>query len=179
MNISNLKRTNWTCLGVNIIGLFCLLVRTIFAQNPPLYDEPFHLAAVEFLNHHGFSLSFLRPEKTATGPLYPILHYLLQPITHLEVPGIRLVNVCLLFLMVIVLFWTLRQLKYQNPLVLSLSIMAAPIIWSVAGMALSEISAMFFCSIAILLLLLSIDANQKKQLKLSFYQLFNSIYGEA
>lgn len=140
-------------LLINIIGFGCLMAKIILTKTSPTYDEPAHLKTVELLNHYGLSLQFLKgTDVSAPGPLYAIVHYLLQGITHLQVPGIRLVNISFLFLIIVILVYTFREMKYKKLWFLSFGIMSVPIIWPISGMALTEIPAMLFACLSIALI---------------------------
>ncbi|QEI42468.1 hypothetical protein BMF77_03077 [Dolichospermum sp. UHCC 0315A] len=146
-------------LLINIIGFGCLMAKIILTKTSPTYDEPAHLKTVELLNHYGLSLQFLKgTDVSAPGPLYAIVHYLLQGITHLQVPGIRLVNISFLFLIIVILVYTFREMKYKKLWFLSFGIMSVPIIWPISGMALTEIPAMLFACLSILLLLVALES---------------------
>ncbi len=151
------------CLVVNIFGLLCLFLKTILNQNLPLYDEPYHLSTVGLLNQYGFSLAFFGgTDESALGPVYAIIHYLLQPITNLEVPAVRLVNIALLFCIIIIIFFTFKELRSPTPWLSSVSIISIPMIWVISGMALTEIPAMFLASCGVYLLLIAINRSRKK-----------------
>lgn len=145
------------CLILSGIGLLCLFFHSVLVKRLPIYDEVFYMQEVKLLQTFGLSIPFLEGSKTATGPLVAIVHYLLQPLTYLEAPGIRLVNCFLLVLLIVVLVFTFYLLKSKSPWVSGFTIIATPMIWVVSGMALTEIPAMFFASGGILLLLLSVD----------------------
>jgi hypothetical protein len=161
-------------LLVNILG-FLLLIIIVLTKTSLTYDEPLHLQTVEALNHYGFSLQFLRgTDVSAPGPLYAVTHYLFQGITHLQAPGIRLVNVIFLLFIIIILRYTFREMKYEQPLLLSFGIMSIPIIWPISGMALTEIPAMLFACLSIFLLLLALKCNN--DYNSLFYSLISGLF---
>jgi len=79
----------------------------------------------------------------------------LMPITHLKPPAIRIIN--LVFLLLIILITskviknTFSDLKYHH-LFLALNIIAVPVTWVISGLALTEIPAMFFVALSLLML---------------------------
>ena len=132
-------------LIVNILGLLLLVVAVCFSPSSYVYDERFHILGVELLKNQGLSLEFLQGTgRSAPGPLYFMIHYLFEPLTNLNGPQIRLVNLLFFVLTIAALFLICKSFSFSNPLISSLSIMATPLVWPIAGMALTEIPSMFF-----------------------------------
>lgn len=78
---------------VNFIGFVVLLTCVLLSPHALVYDEVYHLPLVDLLNQYGLSYRFLRGTgQSAPGPLYPIIHYIFQPLTNLQAPAVRLVN---------------------------------------------------------------------------------------
>ena len=167
------KYARFLGLFVNIIGFLLLIIAVCFSPSSYVYDERFHILGVELLKSQSLSLKFLQGTgESAPGPLYFIIHYLFEPITNLNGPQIRLVNILFLVLTIFVLFLICKTLSFTNPLVSSFRIMSAPVIWPIAGMALTEIPSMFFAMSGILLLLISTSfsrADSKKNLLLAIF----------
>ncbi|MFM7793188.1 MAG: hypothetical protein ACKO90_35580, partial [Microcystis panniformis] len=143
---------------VNFIGFVVLLTCVLLSPHALVYDEVYHLPLVDLLNQYGLSYRFLRGTgQSAPGPLYPIIHYIFQPLTNLEAPAIRLVNILLLLLLILVLSLTLQKIfKIPQPLVSSLTIMGLPMIWVITGMALTEIPAMLLATLAVFLIFIAL-----------------------
>ncbi len=122
----------------------------------PTHDEPAYLATVSSLHAHGFSEEFLREPEVHAGPLYTVVQYLAEPLTHLRVPGIRLVNVAILALLAGVLMVTLRVMRAPCPALLGLSVICMPGMGSAACLALTELPAMLCASLSLLFLFQSL-----------------------
>jgi len=149
-------KINKLCLSILIGGLLFLIGSTIYNKSPIIFDELNFVPNVELMDQLGFTKEFLVQMKNqAPGPLYQIIHVVLMPITHLKPPAIRIVN--LIFLLLIILITskviknTFGDLKYHH-LFLALNIIAVPITWVISGLALTEIPAMFFVALSLLML---------------------------
>jgi 4-amino-4-deoxy-L-arabinose transferase-like glycosyltransferase len=169
------KPSELICLLVSLLGLAILCITTALGRHPLTYDEPYYLNQVELVHKFGPSVAFLRALPGPAGPLYAIVHLLFEWITHLEIPGVRLVNTLFLLLMVAALFYIFKLQKSQSPLTSSLSIIGAPMIPVVAGMALTEIPAMFFISLSLLLLLIAIKVDDSKKKRSSVLALLGGV----
>src|SRR5689334_3522763 len=80
-----------------LTGLTLLLFQVFYFNRPPFYDEIEYLKDVTALQVHGFSRTYLLSLAGSAGPLYSVVHYIFLPLTSLEPPAIRLVNVSFLF----------------------------------------------------------------------------------
>jgi 4-amino-4-deoxy-L-arabinose transferase-like glycosyltransferase len=154
-------------LASGITGYILLLVITLLHWQPPLSDEPFFISNVHLLHQYGLSRAFLlNIDRQASGPLYQFIHYALKPVTHLQTPGIRLVNTVMLLLIIMLSAAIIRKMqrKLKKSVWLpALHIMAVPMVWQIAGMALTEIPAMFFATLSIWLLQLALDHTYKRR----------------
>jgi 4-amino-4-deoxy-L-arabinose transferase-like glycosyltransferase len=150
---------------VNVLGFVVLLTCVLLSPHSLIYDEVYHLPLVGLLNQYGLSYRFLRGTgQSAPGPLYSIIHYIFQPLTDLEAPAIRLVNILLLLLLILVLSLTLQKIfKIPRALVSSLAIMGLPMIWVITGMALTEISAMLLATLSVFLIFLALEKIEDNQ----------------
>ncbi|WP_109700563.1 hypothetical protein [Chitinophaga deserti] len=143
-------------LATGISGYLILLILTLLHRQPPLHDEPFFLANVVLYDDYGFTERFLlEMQDQAPGPLYQFVHSPLRPLTHLQAPGVRLVNVFFLGGIIALLAVLMRQLwKIDNltAFTYALCALAAPVMWQVSGMALTEIPSMLasFLSVVVL-----------------------------
>ncbi|PSL27471.1 hypothetical protein CLV42_1093 [Chitinophaga ginsengisoli] len=153
-------------LASGIAGYLFLLVITLLHWQGPLFDEPLFIANIQLLHQYGLSRAFLlNIDNQAPGPLYQLIHYALEPVTHLQTPGIRLVNTTMLLLIIILLAAIIRKMqrKVKKSVWLpALHIMAVPMIWQVAGMALTEIPSMLFATLSIWLLQHALDHTHKR-----------------
>jgi hypothetical protein len=149
-------------LAVGLLAFVGLLIQVAVSPGPLVYDEGPYLDNVALLDKHGLSVGFLRDFSGSAGPTFTSVHYLLMPMTHLTPPAVRLVNPVLLLLTVASTYGTLRFVR-QIPMFApprntefeqaALDIVGVPMIWVVAGLALTEMPAMFLASLSILLLL--------------------------
>jgi len=144
-------------LLLGIVAYIILVLITIYHKQPPLYDEPLFIPNVYLFEKYGLTKEFLlKINEQAPGPLYQFIHYPLRGITHLQTPGIRLVNTALLGLMILLLTAIITQInkvEKKHAFLLALNMMAIPMAWNVSGMALTEIPPMFFATLSILFLL--------------------------
>ncbi|MBW8686734.1 glycosyltransferase family 39 protein [Chitinophaga rhizophila] len=148
-----------------IAGYILLFVITLLHPQPPLFDEPLFIPNVYLFEQHGLSRTFLlNIDNQAPGPLYQFVHYALKPITHMQTPGIRLVNTIMLLLIILLLAAIISRMQKhgkQHTWLPAIHIMAIPMVWQVSGMALTEIPPMLFASLSIWLLLLAIEQAAK------------------
>ncbi|MDR3634989.1 MAG: hypothetical protein P4L84_14385 [Isosphaeraceae bacterium] len=142
-------------IGISLAGLALLTAVAALSRAPLVYDEAPYLKPVALLHHDGLSLRFLHDYPEPAGLLHNVLHWVLEPLTGLKPPGVRLVNPVLLGLTILVSFLTLRLLVSEQPLGNSLAIIAIPSIWTLTGMVLTEMPAIFLTSLSVYLLLLS------------------------
>jgi hypothetical protein len=134
-------------------GLFLVLALTALLSPRGLtYDEPLHLAGARLLAS-GASLGdlLLASLPSAAGPLFPLLHWLLHPLTGFNPHLLRVVNLVLLLVAIVFEFLTLRALEVLTAFPLALATVAVPIVWVSAGMALTEMPAIAMMSVAVYL----------------------------
>ncbi len=94
----------------------------------------------------GFGRDFLLAiHHQSPGPLYQIVHAALYPITHLSSPGIRLVNVAGLALIMAGMYWIISKRQPETATSTVASLLGLPMVWPIAGMALTEIPSMVAC----------------------------------
>ncbi|PSP00259.1 MAG: hypothetical protein BRC47_13210 [Cyanobacteria bacterium QS_7_48_42] len=144
------NRSKTTCYVTACAALAILVVMTATVQQPLLYDEPIYLNTVETLKQYGLSFYFLKNLEIATGPLYTILHNSLAPLTGLDAPGVRLVNI------------TLLGLTILTTIGIALCMISIPMTWVLSGMALTEMPAIFLMTFGFLLLIWSTSPHQTK-----------------
>lgn len=147
---------NKICIIIFIGGLSFLIGSTIYNKSPIIFDEMNFVPNVELMSQLGFTKEFLVQMKNqAPGPLYQLIHWPLMPLTHLKPPAIRVVNLVFLLLIIFitskVIKNTFKDLKF-HPLLLALNIIVVPVTWVISGLALTEIPAMLFLSLSILML---------------------------
>src|SRR4051794_37891775 len=89
-------RTALLLLGA--VQLAVLFGFVLIRHEPPHYDEPWYLGTVQLLHERGLTRQFLLDLPGPAGPLYTFVHALFEPLTHLRVPAVRLVNPLILLL---------------------------------------------------------------------------------
>lgn len=134
-----------------LCGLISLIAIVILFNKPPLYDEPYYLQNIPLLHKYGLSEAYLMKHRGSAGPLYPVLHYLLEPVTRLQMPYVRLVNICLLTGIIYFLGLTLKLLQFSGSY--ALCVLAIPMTYTISGLALTEIPAIFFFSAGLFLII--------------------------
>jgi len=131
-----------------------------------LYDEPFHIeGAIRLVE--GWSLPDLlaKPTGSALGPLYPVIHAILSPLTALRAPAIRFVNLAALLLSIAIYSLHLKSLGDNEYLQKAMGYLAIPMIWVCSGMALTEIPAQLFALIAVVVTTPFLDERWGKSLQ--------------
>jgi hypothetical protein len=154
-------------------GLVTQIVIIIIFSRFPLYDEPYYLHNVALLHEYGLSIAYLMHHEGSAGPLYSVLHYLLEPITHLRTPYIRLVNISLMIGTIYFLGRTLKLLHFSGSY--ALCVLAIPMTYIISGLALTEIPAMFFFSAGIYLII-KISSNHTPYSAAIIYSLAGGIF---
>lgn len=149
------------CRLVAVVALSVLLLLVYVVRSPLVYDEPYYIGNVSLLHQYGFSLELLRNFPGPAGPLAQAVQYVFEPWSHLSVPGVRLVNVFLLFLTVAAVYLTLRVQAERAPALSSLAAIALPPTWVMAGLALTEMPALALLSLSVLALLLASRADTR------------------
>jgi hypothetical protein len=136
---------------VLLTALIVLIVLIIVLGGPPLYDEDDYLINVTLLHKYGFTELYLLKHIGSAGPLYPTLHYVLEPFTNLKTPYIRLVNIALLIGSIWFIRRTLKTLHF--PPSYALLALAVPMTYVISGLALTEMPAIFFLCVAVCLII--------------------------
>jgi hypothetical protein len=134
-------------------GLVMAALAILIAISPPIliYDERYYMASSYYLAAHFELLGPLRtPLNLAAGPLYPYLHVLLAPLTGLQVPAVRYVNMAALVAVMACSWRTLALLGYRDASARAAMLLAVPMIGPASGMALTEVPAMAFASLSLL-----------------------------
>ena len=154
------------CRGLRlqlIVATGCLLAMVAMIVTSPSqlrYDEHNHIGFTQTVATNGWRDALLSPENhSAAGPLYPAIHLMLSPITHLEPPAIRWVNFCC-FLGVVLLLARCKPVEPVAPRLLSgFTLLAVPFLWPAVGMALTELPALLFFTCFVLLFLRVINSD--------------------
>ena len=156
-----------------LVGAVLLLVLlTAINKNAPLFDEVLFLGNMELYQRVGLSNEFLtQMYDQAPGPLYQIVHTFFKPLTGLKTPGVRLVNVFMFIGTIGCLGLFLKFAKLSiidNYKLAALNLIAVPVVWQSAGMALTEVPAMFFSTLFLCFLWFSLYSDYSKPIKLVF-----------
>ena len=127
-----------------VIGIFILFCLIAFSKTDSYFlsgDESGYFANLELIERYGISAEFLRHFSGMAGPLHPIIQWILLPLTGGVPPGIRLVN----FAVLLLILWQFRHERWYR-------VMSIPMTFICAGYAMTEIPAMLFLLIGLLLL---------------------------
>jgi hypothetical protein len=141
--------------AVCVIGaLLGLSVLIALSPHEFVNDEELHLRGAYLLGNvddvthmknprPGISIHemLLAPLPSAPGPLYAVLHVALYPLTKLEMPQVRYVNLGLFLLSLAAVGFSLRRWRIQHPWLLAALMLAVPLTWTTVGLALTEIPA--------------------------------------
>ena len=151
-------------LGLKLIVvtgcLLAMIAMIVMSPSQLRYDEHNHIGLTQLMATNGWRDALLSPKNSsAAGPLYPAIHLMLYPITHLQPPAIRWVNFCC-FLGVVLLLARCKPVDPVPPRLLSgFTLLAVPFLWPAVGMALTELPALLFFTCFVLLFLRVINSD--------------------
>lgn len=116
-----------------------------------IFDERYYMQASQLL---AADFDFVRlmttPLDVAAGPLYAYLHAFAAPLTGLQAPAIRAVNLACLLAAIWATAATLRRLACDAPFARAAMLLAVPMIGPTSGLALTELPALALASFAVL-----------------------------
>lgn len=134
-------------------GLWSVLA-FIIATGPShlIYDESYHIGVAKLILKDGFFNALVSPQnQSAAGPLYAVLQLAFEWASSLAAPAIRWIGFfCLLLTSILV-----SKTQFSpNERFLSISqvgicFLGIPFLWPCVGMALTEVPAMLFFSLAL------------------------------
>jgi hypothetical protein len=155
-----------------------LFMIVVLSRSSTCFDEKLFINNMALFNKHGLSRTFLlQMTDQAPGPLYQLVHYPLQSLTKLSAPAVRIVNM-VLFVVVIFFTWlNIRMVSNKSSIeafTWASSLLFVPVIWQVAGLALTEMPAMCAISISIYFLFRSVTGINYHQKIFSFLFTFLS-----
>jgi 4-amino-4-deoxy-L-arabinose transferase-like glycosyltransferase len=159
----SLKTWNWVVIITANVAL-CVLVAG--SPHHPVYDEQWFLDTLDLLNRQGLSLGFLREFPGAAGPTFTLLFAAIDRVLTLSFPWLRFANVALLAAAA-TLIWRIlaaspeRNKDAPSPALLAASLTTLPTVGVSAGMALTEMPALFFIVVSVFLLTLARAPNEK------------------
>jgi len=143
--------------GILLVAFLAMVTLVATSPNRFLYDETYFANYVSLLHQHGFTPSFLNSLNAAPGPLSAVVQVIFEPLTQLRPVAMRFVNVVSLIALALVLVMWLKR-EGNEYWVAGCSVLVVPMTWVVAGMALSEMSAMVFVTLSLYLQLRGLDA---------------------
>jgi hypothetical protein len=154
----HLKKPHQTQVLLLAIGFVSLIFLIFFKNRHQCNDEIPYLTNISLLHTYGLGKEFLVRLEGSAGPLYAIVHYIFEPITNLQPPGIRLVNVFFLGGTIFFLALILRRLNTVH-WTFALYILAVPKMYVLTGLAFTEMPAIFFYTASIFCVLKAADTN--------------------
>ena len=137
-----------------VAGWLTLVTLQFIFRRPPFYDEDEYLSNVALLHQYGWGKNYLEHLIGSAGPLFSVVHFIFEPLTHLNAPHIRFVNTGFLAGTTYFTYLTLGLLNFQHRLY-ALFMMAIPMTYVIGGLALTEMPAIFFFSAAVYLVIKS------------------------
>lgn len=165
--------------AVSVVGAAVLMLLVLLLPQRLVFDEPLYLVNVEHFQRYGFSDEFLRALTGQAGPFYVILHSWLAPVTRLEAPAVRLVNVVAFFFASALLARHLRHRGSAAPLTSALAMLGVPTMWVMAGLALTEVPSMMMLVVALLGLYLALDPDRPSSMRASIAFVSGLAFGMA
>jgi hypothetical protein len=149
--------------GLTLLGLVAI------SPGQFVYDEPSFVQYVHLLHEHGLTPHFLNSLTGTVGPLYAFIHAAVEPVTQLQPVRMRFVNVFLLSIVALILVIWLKRRRAPNYWLAGASVLAIPMTWVLAGMALSEMPAVLFVTASLLLQLRGLEALSRGQSALPWF----------
>ena len=152
--------TGTTGAAAAVLVLAALALVATVVTSPPnfVYDEPYYANYVALFRRYGLTEEFLDALTGGAGPLYAFVHRALEPLTNLSPVRMRLVNVVLLAVVVGILAAWLKRQNRPDYLLASCTILAVPMTWVLAGMALTSMPSLVFASLSLYVLLRGVEA---------------------
>jgi hypothetical protein len=144
-------------LCVLVVAFLALVTLVAKSPNRLLYDETYFANYVSLLHQYGFTPTFLNSLNAAPGPLCAVVQVLFEPLTKLRPVEMRFLNVFSLIAVTLILVTSLKRMG-DDYWAAGFSVLVVPMVWPVAGMALSEMSAMVFVTLSLYLQLRGLKA---------------------
>jgi hypothetical protein len=135
---------------------FCAIV--LNSPKHPVYDEGWYLETLVLLKQYGLSVSFLQQLPGPAGPTFTLVFAIAHDLFNLQFPSLRLVNYLLLLASSFLLWHTLvletsrgiASAPTISPALLAATYTIVPTVTVSAGLALTEMPAVFFISLFML-----------------------------
>jgi hypothetical protein len=151
-----------------LFALLVLLVLIAISPSTIVADERFFLPNLKVYQQYGLTFDFLRNMRDQSpGPLYQAIY---TPLTHLfplTPKVLRFLNYIFVVLDIYLLYRLLISENVKNAFGVSLLFMAIPMAWDVAGMAFTEMPAIFCCLAALIMLRRSLLGTDKYSILLA------------
>lgn len=153
-----LKISNWALIITANLALGALILAS---PKHAIYDEAWFLDTLSLLKQYGLSIGFLREFPGAAGPTYTFVFAIVGHLFKLSFPWLRFVNVILLFAAAVLIWRILVTTRPDRPTAgspapspafLAASLTTLPTVGVSAGLALTEMPALFFMTTAQFLL---------------------------
>jgi hypothetical protein len=158
VSLKGLFSQNWIAV-VTATACLALLV-TMIATSPSrlCYDEVvYQVEQVQMVRKVGWRTTLTSPNEISVGPLYAAIQLSLAPLTGLQAPSVRWVNlVC--FAAVLLIIAREDRATLFKAVVSATTLLAVPFLWPAVGMALTEIPALLFFTIFIFFFLRVINS---------------------
>ncbi|MBD0353279.1 MAG: hypothetical protein ICV65_19215 [Flavisolibacter sp.] len=144
-------------LIVLLSGLLVFVALLVLISRTYVPDEIAYLYNVRYIEKYGLSKEYLIRHYGSAGPLYSVIHWILEPVTQLRVSFIRLVNI---FFLLGSIYFISRLLRvFQVSPIFAFTTLAIPMTYVISGLALTEMPAIFFFSIGIFLIIKTTTVN--------------------
>lgn len=130
-------------VAVGLVSAYSLL-RVLLSPGVLVYDEPPYLISAQDLCGSHFGAQWLHEMKWAAGPLYPLLHCALSPLTSFAPVAVRLVSLSLLAITALLVVMAVRRARPAVDPLSATALIAIPFCWVSAGLALTENPALPF-----------------------------------
>ena len=142
-----------TVVVLEAIGFAIIWLSVLLCRKPLTYDEPYHLTgASTLIEGHSIRELLHTNLPSAPGPLYSVIHYALNPVTHLAPPAVRVPNLVFLLLTSFLVVLTLKKTGVAHPAPLGLALISLPIVWPCSGLALTEVPSLIMATAACFIL---------------------------
>jgi len=146
--------TKLTTLALATAAALVLILLILISPQGLTNDESWYLNQVGYAVRHGLSHEFWLSYRGAAGPLFAWLHALLLPLTHLDLPAVRLVNAALFVALAPLVALIATRLGFSRPAAIRAAVALlffAPL-WKCAGLAYTELPAILTATIALAIL---------------------------
>ena len=149
---------NWIALSTATACLALLVTMIATSPSRLCYDEVvYQHEQVQMVRKAGWRATLTAPNEISVGPLYAAVQLAFSPLTGLQAPAIRWINlVC--FAAVLLLIAREAQTPLPVAALASTTLLAVPFLWPAVGMALTEMPALLFFTIFIFFFLKLIDS---------------------